>query len=251
MKVPTSVDADAAVGRPGGVVVVVDVEARRRARSRAATGRRPPPSPAPTSPLAAQLRRDPDALHLAGGRRHRADLGLEDDPAVLDAGEGPPAADQLGDPDCGRRPAVGRDRRDADLLGEHRHAGGQQHVDLVGPDPAHQRVGGHRRRRTSSPSAAGRDATSRAGPQAGSSSSHSGATDVARAHDRRAAAALAAGPVGEGPRPPPGPASTGTRLAPDVAERRAAGRRRRGPTSRRPSRTGSSPTARTRDSTNT
>ena len=43
---------------------------------------------------------------------------------------------------AGRAPAVGGQRGDADLLGEHRDAGRQSDVELVRADPADQRVGG-------------------------------------------------------------------------------------------------------------
>ena len=61
--------------------------------------------PGAAKPLTPALRRHPHPLHLAGVRRHRPDLGLEDDPAVLDPGVRTTAGHQV------VRPARGTPRR--------------------------------------------------------------------------------------------------------------------------------------------
>ena len=134
-------EAHPAVGRPSRLVEVVDVEAddrgdlasgdlghRRHARCRRARGRAGPA--APTRP--------------APGRRRLTEpiSALNTHPAALDPGEGAAGAHQLGDPAAVGRAAVGAERGHPDLLGEHRDAGRQQHVQLVRPDPADERVGG-------------------------------------------------------------------------------------------------------------
>ena len=93
---------------------------RRPARDgRAASARRRQPCPARPSP---SPRRSGRPTHPAPGRRaaDRPELGLEHHPAVLDPGERPPGVDQLRDPGCGTPAAVTGQRRDPDLLGEHR-----------------------------------------------------------------------------------------------------------------------------------
>ncbi len=93
--------------------------------------------------LTAVGRVHPDALDLGGLRRHGRHLGLEDDLVALDVGECLPVADELSHPRAVEpRPAAGL-RRDAQLVGEHRDAGGVEDVELVGPDPLHPRVRGH------------------------------------------------------------------------------------------------------------
>ncbi len=96
--------------------------------------------PARGQARAAALRIDPDALHLARVRGDRADLRLEDDAAVLDPGEGPPGPDELRHPGPVGGAAVAGRRRDPHLLGEHGDARGHQHVQLIRPYPADQRV---------------------------------------------------------------------------------------------------------------
>src|SRR4051794_36179987 len=80
---PDVLEADPLVGPAGGRVEVVDVERDGRGHRgealrhyRGHAGHR--------EPLAAELRLDPDPLDLAGRRRDRADLGLEDDVIAVD-----------------------------------------------------------------------------------------------------------------------------------------------------------------------
>ena len=188
-------EAGPAVGGPGGRVEVVDVQRHDRGDAALSLGHHGGHARGGQS-LAAPLRVDPDALHLAGVRGGRADLGLEDDLTVLDPGERPPGPDQLGHPGPVGRAAVGADRRDTDLLGEHGHAGGHQHVELVRADPPDQPVGrdggraGQRQHRLDRADVSRRPP---AGLQQPPQLGHGGL----RAHQRGAAAALGPGAVGE------------------------------------------------------
>ncbi len=92
----------------------------------------------------------------------------------VEAGEGAAGADEFGDPGLVEETAVAGERRDADLLGEHRHARRHDRLHLVLADAADERIG--------VTSAAGSRSvtmrgwwrrTSRAGPQFGSRSRHS------------------------------------------------------------------------------
>lgn len=143
-------EADTAVRGAGGGVEVVDVEGDHRGdvgegvaqdRGHAGDG----------EALAAVFGGDPDALDLAGGGGGGADLGLEDDLAALvEAGEGAAGADQFGDPGLVEEAAVAGHRGDADLLGEHGHAGGHDRFHLVLADAADEGVG-HAARDTGTP----------------------------------------------------------------------------------------------------
>ncbi len=142
---------------------------------------------------------DPDALDLACLGGGRADLGLEDDLAVVDAGERAAGADEFGDAGLVEEPAVAAERGDADLLGEHRHAGLSIRTS----------ISSLRMRRTSGSGVTSAERlsvtmrgwlarTSRAGPQEGSRSRHSwvvGSAGPTMEEQRRSGAA---GAVGEG-----------------------------------------------------
>ena len=90
MNVPTSRNPTRAVGRPRGAVEVVHVEAHHRGDRRAGPGPTTAAVPAVPRPWPRRSRVHPDALHLAGRGGGRPDLGLEERPAVVDPGEGPP-----------------------------------------------------------------------------------------------------------------------------------------------------------------
>ena len=94
---------------------------------------------------AAELRVDPDALHLGGPVGDDGQLGLEDDPVAVEPCVGALALDQLDDAPAVAAAAVVEQRGDADLLGVHRHGGREELVDLAGPDQADGRVGGDHR----------------------------------------------------------------------------------------------------------
>ncbi len=148
---------------------------------------------------ATELGGDPDPLDLAGLRGGGADLRLEDDLAVVDPGEGAAGAYELGDAGLVEEAAVARERRDADLFGEHVDAGRHQDVDLVLADAADQRVGGHVGRRAlgDHERLVGPDLAGRAPARFEEPPQLCGGPG--RAHDRGAAAARPAGAVGEGP----------------------------------------------------
>ena len=117
----------------------------------------------------------------------------------VDAGERASGADEFGDPGLVEQSAVAGHRRDADLLGEHRHArrhdrrpsrpcgcGGRSGSGAMSSGSRSVTISGWWAR------------TSRAGPQCGSSSRHSCGGGLGGADDGGAAAAGPAGPVGEG-----------------------------------------------------
>ena len=139
------------------------------------------------------------ALDLADLRGHRANLGLEHDPAALDPGEGPAGLDQLHHPRPVRGTAVRADRRYAYFLGEHVHRGREQDVKLARAHGTHQRSGaglrcaGDGQHRLHGPDVAG------PAPVGREQIPHF-LDGGRRADDRRAAAALQAGPPGEGRR---------------------------------------------------
>src|SRR5256885_35685 len=90
-------EADPGVGGAGGEVVVVDVEADDRGEG--AAGQPDHGGHAGGGDAAAAVAGvRPDALDLADLRGDGADLGLEEHPAVLDAGVRPAGADQVGHP---------------------------------------------------------------------------------------------------------------------------------------------------------
>ena len=128
-----------------------------------------------------------------------------------------PGRDQLGDPRAvaaAPPPASGETPTSSVNIATH---GRQQRCRARRAAHAAPRVGVDERRRRPVTISGWCGRTSRAGPHAGSSSSHSGSDVVGRADDRGAARPMPAGPVGERgdglARWPP----TGTRLAPSVA----------------------------------
>jgi hypothetical protein len=82
----------------------------------------------------------PHTLDLPDGRGQRADLGLEHDLAVLEAGVGTAGGDQLRDACPVAGPAVTGAGVDADLLDKHGDRGGQVAVQLARSHWPDQRV---------------------------------------------------------------------------------------------------------------
>ena len=232
--VPTCAEPDPLVGPAGRGVVVVDVEADDRGDVRRGPARRPRrcrPCPAPGRAATGRPRRPGPG----STRRVAAPISALNStaPSSIRA-KARRWRDQLGDPRPVERAAVAGQRRDADLLGEHRDAGRQQHVELVRPDRPHRGVGRHGGGPSMASSGwrgahlAGRSpARLEQLPTAGRPRRRP-TIDEQRRPWRRARSANAAHGLG--------PACTGTRLAPGVAERLAAGRASPKPHTSAPSR---------------
>src|SRR3954462_523731 len=137
---PDLAEAHAPVRRAGGRVEVVDVQAHDRGDPGAGVldARRRPGRP---DPAAAVGGCDPHALDLAGPTGNGADLGLEEHLALLHPRQRLARSDQLGDPGPVPGPAVGAQRADADLLGEHGDGRRHEQVELGDADRAHPRLG--------------------------------------------------------------------------------------------------------------
>src|SRR5882757_8726259 len=98
-------EAAALVDAPGGMVVVVDIEADHRGDLAQRVGDHRG-HPGGGDSFAAAFGMDPDALDLAAVRRDGAELGLEDDHAVLHPYVHSVAGDRAGDPAAVMRAAV-------------------------------------------------------------------------------------------------------------------------------------------------
>src|SRR4029453_3479616 len=98
-------EADLSVHRPGGRVVICHVETDRgrHALERMVDDGSHPGHGKPSSAL---RRLHPNALYLAGMRRDRTDLRLEDNAITVDPGQGSPRLDKFPHPGSIQGPSV-------------------------------------------------------------------------------------------------------------------------------------------------